>query len=974
IDYRYKALMDNSSQVEYFIDVLGDSAEFEEDTEGFLAFSGTNTINQNNGVLTITRTVTDNTWGLILLDGVNIASEIYHTLEIRAKGNTSINGMHPFWVFQNGSTDFNETGLSLTTEWQIQTLDLSSLNNWSNMIGSVEQLDIWFTSNGSVSIDIDYIKLIGDLDYATHAEGEIEDTWDWEDNNEYFHDEEGDAIDFDEGDTEGINDDGETLISHDGDNGLFVQTQTGSPSNWNIWRDSLTITASTYRYFAIELFPHSDPTANGLTQIDITDAGSNSVCSDSTGWAEDVWSLIICDLGLDGDWTSTETVLNISFTVGNLTFLRLNMVYLYDTELGDLDDWGNSINLQTEYIQPEGYYHFLVNPTSVIAIRTNSNPVDTSVFDIFVIRVKSNEVNTKFDVRDISTSTSYISLQTLTTSFVEYTFDLSLDSDWTGTESIFALDFFDSSGNFEGDERFTIDYILLLASTGTEQDFVVGFWDEDNSQALVNISHHFFTTTFRWEIELYDSNQEIASYYYSSNYTVVDVYYRAQIKYNLLEAEFEIKITHDNGTRIFSVDLFEDFTIINQFPSIFAFGRPPDIYLSTYTVFYGHQEIWIDFINAPFKEREWKQVTTPSDPEWLEDSWFFAYLEDDIAVEDNSKFQLTIPRLDSISGTISILPETATRGNLAVADEFYIFLKLYGVDADDGELHELVAVEIQYTVFGGGTHQAVAQTCNSATCTQKFVDDASAPFTIFPSAIFSISTTEDRNNISLSAQINFNDDNPFNLFTTAIVSDEVDLRSQEFVVETHYRAQFTGDTEVSLSLQNFAFISKDIFGDIGNFVGDVAGAGGDFVSNLIQGFINGLIWLLMPIFLLLGNLFRVVGEVIVNALSPLLALVVSALGDLASAIWSSLGPILEGFFDDIIGFVINIINDIWDDILVPILNLFLAALGIVFDAIIDAGQIVITAIFNWILGFLNLTEIADTTYQLFLLAVTLIFL
>ncbi|KKL06842.1 hypothetical protein LCGC14_2591990, partial [marine sediment metagenome] len=468
----------------------------------------------------------------------------------------------------------------------------------------------------------------------------------------------------------------------------------------------------------------------------------------------------------------------------------------------------------------------------------------------------------------------------------------SLDSDWTDNFQRMKLRSTDNDlSNFEGDEIITIDY-WFLASTkkgkGTEQDFVVGFWDEDNSQALVNISHHFFNSaTFRWEIELYDSNQEIASYYYSNNYTVADVYYRAQIKYNLLEAEFEIKITHDNSTRIFSVDLFEDFTINSQFPSVFAFGIAPNIYLSTYTIFYGHQEVWIDYINAPFEEREWNEIVTPTDSNILQDSITIGEAQQGVDGEFSmSKYRLTISYLDSISGGFRLDPRNYT---YASTTQVYMWFQVYAVNKTDGELLWLFDSELVYSgsnFFLGWADEEITDHPSYGGLQNDLrvigTDDSQVA-----KLDFSISISEDRSKVSMQSRAYGAENDSQNYLDHFDSVDLVDVSSdvsQEFVIEIgRLFFDMDGTGTIILQLSNFDFIRKDWFQDIIiNPLNDLLGG----ILGAIIGFFSSL---LMPLFLFLASIFRVVGEAIINGLSPLLNSIISAVIAIAGPIITAVG-------------------------------------------------------------------------------------
>ncbi|KKK85657.1 hypothetical protein LCGC14_2771100, partial [marine sediment metagenome] len=188
IDYRYKALMDNSSQ--YFRDVLGDSADFEEgDRESFTTnFFNPQSITIENGIISWSTNGDANRDGIKAIIPTT-GEEVYYTLEFRAK----VDVADTLIIGYDGSDFFDIEPIG--TEWTVFIQDYSFFD-------TTDRVGFYLDDNGVNTIYIDYVKLIGDLDYATHVEGEIEDTWDWEDSQEYFFTEEGNVSDFNDGTTE----------------------------------------------------------------------------------------------------------------------------------------------------------------------------------------------------------------------------------------------------------------------------------------------------------------------------------------------------------------------------------------------------------------------------------------------------------------------------------------------------------------------------------------------------------------------------------------------------------------------------------------------------------------------------------------------------------------------------------------------------------------------------------------------------
>ena len=93
-------------------------------------------------------------------------------------------------------------------------------------------------------------------------------------------------------------------------------------------------------------------------------------------------------------------------------------------------------------------------------IKKTGLSIDSDEYSKAFIRIKGNENNIRFAFSD-GTNT-LMNYQVVTTSYQEFT--VTLDSDWSGTETIFGISFAEESGqgNFEGTEIYYIDTIRLI--------------------------------------------------------------------------------------------------------------------------------------------------------------------------------------------------------------------------------------------------------------------------------------------------------------------------------------------------------------------------------------------------------------------------------------------------------------------------------------------------------------------------------
>ncbi|KKL49771.1 hypothetical protein LCGC14_2312180, partial [marine sediment metagenome] len=558
---------------------------------------------------------------------------------------------------------------------------------------------------------------------------------------------------------------------------------------------------------------------------------------------------------------------------------------------------------QTRFSNPEGFLQTRVvsGGSQKFISSVSSLSIDTNIFDTAIIRAKATEtLNFQIFGRDKDNNLDHIcSLSDLTTSFQTFVCDMSLDSDWTDNFQRMMLRLTDNDlSNFEGDEIITIDYILLLPSTEQEQekDFVFGFWDQDNDQALVNITHRFYnSTSFRWEIEFYDANQELGAYYYSSNQTFEDIYYRINLDYDFLQAEFDMSITFDNSTRIFRADLFKDFTINNQLLSVFSFGKIPDIFFSSYVQFYGYIETWIDFIDAPFKLREWKQTTTTANSNLVQQSPTLAVF-DGAGSGDNLfsiEYELVVSSLDFVSGQLSTnVTDFSSFTNGISRIEF----TLSNVDWDTGDKNIIIIVGMALGIVGPNLiYEGYFE--NNAGSKYEFYSGITT--TPMQSMDFTISTKEERSSVSTKAVYAVPDsagwDQARKILSNTSINPISSKASQEFVLKIRYEMEEDlHDAGVTWfgEMIGFEFISKDLFGDIGDAIGGLFGGVTDFVggffSSIIDAFSNILTAIFLPLILWVGGIIVSAGTVlssaIIGALSPILESIISAVASVAGPI------------------------------------------------------------------------------------------
>jgi hypothetical protein len=367
-------------------------------------------------------------------------------------------------------------------------------------------------------IDTDYFTINGDA-------------LDFNDSSEFFTTVVGDFDTFNDGTNESWDPIGGSTTINNYANEYLNVSRTSSDFRVQIDRSGLGINGTKYKWLTIEF-----NTTRDLARVDVTD-GTNNVCADITTYARGIMHSWSCNLDDDPDWGASENRLIVQFEFNNTgvgDFVLVNMINLYENEGGDKEGFAG---LTGEYQEIEfGYY------TGIVASGTHDNvstatsyTIDPDIYFNFEMRIKASEaVNYSLYAHEVSGNNYSISNEFSLTKDTWETRTLNLSQDAT-YPTLTSVDYFylyivDESGNLEGDEQIFIDYLIVQKEEidATEQDFVIGFWDETNQVSYANITHHFFNaTTFRWEIELYDNNQNIASYYYSDNQTETDAGYAA---------------------------------------------------------------------------------------------------------------------------------------------------------------------------------------------------------------------------------------------------------------------------------------------------------------------------------------------------------------------------------------------------------------------------------------------------------------
>lgn len=814
-------------RIEFSRDTLGNTWDFniDGDQKGWTKTEGTATVSVSGGIMAITITGNSNRLKIDFLTGL-IATDVYESFNIRIKAD--IIDANPFFTLRNLPTEQLVTTpvTFFTEEWQTFNFDLSDDPDWT---GTLTGLRLQFDEaddllNTGLVIYIEFIELFGDFDFATSVKGEIEDTWDWE-----------------EEDLEG----------------------------WSGPSDGL-----------------ADP--DGFLLVE-----------------------------------------NVSSAISDTAYTA-------------------TVNIQTDF------------------------------FEKITIRAKSNEANTRIQMRSgavgIVTDNAI-----LTTDFSIFTWVVGInlsDINYAGTLTDLLMNFREESGegNFEGTEQFFVDYLLVEGNFSANDGFSLGLLNQDQEEAMsfkftrnsTDNSEHELT------ISLWDASgagfSSTTSFQYDQS---VDGWLDLSFRLDTIEKQFKFDLDYENGTRIINIDRFSDiFTNLPVNILVFNTNGNMTLALNNTVGSLARSLVIIDFINADFSEREWKQTIIPSDSDYLADGNFIARMQDDISEE--SQYELSVPELDVVSGIM--FANFTNMANLGVGEIAGVGFAVFGVDKDDGELHELISIVI--ILVNPGTNGMTIQISIDGVLAY----DVTQAGDHNPAASFVMQTSNDRSVLTLRARLWADiGTEPIEYVASAVVADIVDVASQEFHLVTLYFGTFTGDMEFTASIESFTVLFRERWvqmdippqPDPRNPSGTSSGGGlsanpiiaalqivGNLITAGIGGFVDALVVpAIAALGIILDTIFNVLGT-IAGVLATIAETLAGLAAATATAIWESIGDALDFIVEAIVdiseGIWIafsDVAGDLMDDIVTALIALAADVADLIGD-VIDFLLPILTAIATDIADFL----------------------
>ncbi len=778
---------------------------------------------------------------------------------------------------------------------------------------------------------------------------------------EYSRDVLGDTWDFEEGDAEGWN----SFQAPDSvENGIAIYSGAALRVR------HLSLDASLEVYHTLSFRYKTNVTAWSIKFFDapvVLDQTLGITLEGDSTWNIFTFALSAItdfrDLGGISIRTVVDATISLDYIqlIGDLDFathVEGQVEDTWDFEEADVEGWSGLSNMTND-----GFGNLLMGGQGATPVIADvGNTILTSQFHLVVMNITALE-GVNITIKGFKGSQFELAAKTAVPADTSLTliFDLSQDSDWTGTFDWvgFAID------DFENGETLWLDYFLLLGHW-TDVDSTIGLFDEQTNKPLVNVSIHFTsnnshsnTSNLAWvDVEILDSDGEIAFNFTSDVFTNLNnEFLRGTIDYNIRKSKLRATLAFDNDTRIFRVNYPLSFeTESGRFPAVFGVEEGLSVYFSTFTPSISWQIMRIDYILAEFEDNEWRTVDIPSDATWLQDQWDFAEFEDD--VNDQSTHRINVPYFDGSSGYLGWTVEDITALSTVPPELMEVEYMVKGVDPTDGSLQLLVRIQLQMSVAAGAILQALSVDIGFDRVFESVVVHATVADIKTQLVQFSVSLREDRSVVAVRTRY-FPDSTDLDTFEDFAGNGTIaDLGlpgevSTEFVLETHYDANLNGDTVGRMFLDDHVFYERDIFTDI------------------VMAIINPLAALFFGIFLEFGrfiaSIFKLVGDAIVLGLGVFLLALTAAVGEIAGGINGVLSPLLTAISTavgniaaEIFALVTGVLTTISDGIADIAGNIWSAFLGLVGDFtdfiegvvanLIGSFAEMITAVIDWLIA------------------------
>jgi len=931
---------DSFNEVEYFRDVLGDPCDFEEDDEGFI-----NEDSVKDGIIEFSKSGTG--WFGRTYLNKEISRDLEIECEIKIKSDTITNiricllDERTNWIYYS---DFSLSKAWTTIRTQVKTLSIG--------LGNIKYFQLNNLGGDNIHIYIDYIKIFTKFDFVSHVESEIEDTWDWEDSREYFYDELRNISDFNDGSLESayLYSVG-TLTNVDGWANVSYSGSLEKVLNLYINVSGIS-SAETYKYFGGEFIASGD-----VYSILFYDNDSNQIASYLPDISANTKELVYVEF--DSNWAGSETELRIRVNYVDYSadlWFAFNFTFLYDSELGELEGW--SEDHEYSYVDPQGWLTVKFeegdNYEAVYDLEHTTLNIDTSLFETVKIKMKAPYWDLKFKIRGLKVGES--TEVTLSSTFeiysndwIEYTVDLSDDSDWRGSFKYIYLLFNDISGDFEGDEYILIDYFLLLGNYSSS-GFAFEILKEDQELGMDFRIRNYNSTSFIFNSTLYDILKS-PMFTYSKIFDKKDIWLNLKVEINIEKKTSKILLYFDDGNKIIKGNLYDLFGYFGrQIPYLFKMSGFPYLAINNSQEPLQRNEVFIDYIRSNFDVFDWTEpsgaLVVGSDSYSQDDTSNFdsispysIYVEGKDITSKDHYYGLLITQFDGLSFEYEL-----SQNDLDNGDGFDWYFIINNINCD-GTLSQIGYIRLYTRYDSVGNFKA---TFLMKLGSVELFNDTLQYEDIYVSGRVSIALI-DENTVELQATCESKNER----FFSGQLKTSEGINSKEFLFYNLYSTTLhwgdNSDDMIVFKISSFEYVRKDIISDI--------------VGGIIKGVGELIMFILSPLIVVvqfLAFVFKFVGDLIVTGITAVLDLLLSVLNDifeelgkLATEIWSQ----FSGVLSDILSEITFIAGDIWSNfqgILDNILSSISKVGEYIITELLSKFEDIITDMLDWLIQYYTL--------------------
>lgn len=959
-----KFQIDNGgNETEWFRDVKGNVCNFDDGSkEDWLNYGGISSSTVNEGYLILDL---PGDWdGIDYRANYNFNLAVWEGIRLKIKASVE-NFVLDFRMFEfYGSNSYMTYDATIGTTWEELDIPFANFSLYRQFKSYDSFKRIIINSDGSnsaypVILYLDYIEIYGKYDYATAIEGEVEDTWDWDNFQEYFYHEEENISDFGDGTTEDWSGYlGSTVAQEKGWIHLTEQGDEGG-----IQRSGLSIAATTYHYLTFEF----NATEN-IDQIKVYDSGDNICEINNTGWAKDTYHLFNADIS-NVNWTGTETALKIGFKADTSDFqVFLNFTFLYNLDRGDKEVASMGTTWDYSFVHPYGYLVMDPSETSSWGGTVNLKyaQIDASVFTTLEYRARATEnLGIRFKQgADYLGAANYI-----TSSWAIYTLDLTQFSEWDSEQANLAFVIYeeDGQGNFDGDEWFELDYLLLRGNyTGS---FKFSLLNEEKQEGMYfKFTNQEYNNTYLLEIDMLDITGVALEYNKLFEYNHAnDGWIHLDLDWHLDKRELDFKLYYENGSTILKTREFSDIYPQTGVSNLILL-KPgmPSLCINNSQIAHGRSWVIIDYIDADWDIINW--IEPPTDEEWTHGdgqtpnqdgrgNWssisphgcnlYQKSIDDKV-----HHYFLDISRFDGINFQVGI-QGTGWDYSAPNTDRAFFFFQLFNVRTD-GSLKAIFYINYLLDYFGS-SWDAKAWLFDESGGFESTID--ASGLTIGELAGQVNVYRESDNQIVVQYSLDAGNTQASREYTEDAVLDQTSEYVALFWFECRTSVGGAADDHMDIIISNFDVTRKDWLGDIvGNILGGIIGI---FVG-IISFIFKPIIWGLQQVAKFIGDALGVLGDI----LSPILEGIIDAIGGIVDFFIAG----LEDIMDALLPILFELAEDI-ADFLFDVLKFIVDLLGTIATELINLGATILFAFWDDFLGGPDLLAILDAVLTDFLIPV-----